>query len=85
MNRLGALGVYFAWVFGGGALVAPRIWWLGKATDAAWPDGGLGGLVDHLFPRYVHRCLLVLALAGLWPLTRALGCVRCREVRVRWW
>jgi membrane protease YdiL (CAAX protease family) len=80
VNKLGALGVYLAWVFGGGALVAPWIWWLGKAMDAAWPDGGLGWLVDHPFPRYVHRCLLVLALVGLWPLTRALGCVSWKAI-----
>ncbi len=74
MNRLGALGVYLVCVIGGGALVAPWIWWLGKAMASTWPEAGLVWLVDHPFPRYVRRCVLALALVGLWPLTRALGC-----------
>lgn len=80
MNRLGALGVYMVWVFGGGALVAPWIWWLGQSVAAYLPEAGLGWLVDHPFPRYVRRCLLVLALLGLWPLTRALGCASWKAV-----
>lgn len=80
MNRLGALGVYLVWVFGGGALVAPWIWWLGQAVDVHWPEAGLGWLVDHPFPRYVRRCLLVLALLGLWPLTRSLGCASWKAI-----
>jgi len=60
--------------------MAPWVWWLGKGVAAAWPHEGLDRLVDHPFSRYVHRCLLVLAVAGLWPLTRALGCASWESV-----
>ncbi|MGE3309071.1 MAG: lysostaphin resistance A-like protein [Limisphaerales bacterium] len=74
MTRLLAFGGFLLGVFGGAALVSPWLWWSGRWALAAWPQADLGWLVDHPFPRYVHRCLLALALAGLWPLTRALGC-----------
>lgn len=74
MTRVRALGAYLIWVFAGATLLAPWVWWLAKGASSAWPEAELGWLVDHPFSRYVHRCLLVLAVAGLWPLTRAMGC-----------
>lgn len=74
MTRARAFCGFVLGVFGGGALVAPWLWWLGRWARTRWPWAELDWLVDHPFPRYVHRCLLVLALAGLWPLSRAVGC-----------
>lgn len=58
-------------VFVSGALLAPWLYWL-----AQW--GAAHGVVSRAvaqnpFHRFVNRSLLVLALAGIWPLMRALG------------
>jgi membrane protease YdiL (CAAX protease family) len=74
------LGGYLVFVFGGGALLAPLVWWavqsLAQVEGAAWMDA----LARHPFHRFVHRCLLGLALIGLFPLARALGCRRASDV-----
>jgi membrane protease YdiL (CAAX protease family) len=41
-----------------------------QGSGAGW----IQSLSDQPFHRYVHRCVLVLALAGLFPLARGLGC-----------
>lgn len=64
------LGLYLLAVFGGAALLAPWAWHGLQALAGPWP--ALAGLAGQPFHRYVNRCLLVLALAGLWPLVRAL-------------
>lgn len=89
VTRLWALMAFVVWVFAGGAVLAPWLWWLARGAEAAWPGGGLGWLVDHPFSRYLHRCFLVLAVLGLWPLARALGCrswasVGLKGVREGW-
>lgn len=65
-----ALGIYLVAVFAGAALLAPHLWSLVQtlaADSPAWE-----GLARQPFHRYVNRCLLVLALAGLWPLVKGL-------------
>lgn len=62
-----ALLVYLAAVFFGAAMIAP---WVYLGVQQFAPGSGLG---HQPFHRYVNRCLLGLALAGLWPLVRALG------------
>lgn len=64
-------GVYLLLVFAGGALLAPWVYRIAQAVAGAFP--AFEGLAGSPFHRYVNRCLLVLALAGLWPLLRALG------------
>lgn len=78
MNRALALLVFLVWVFGGAALLAPWVWWGAQHLAEAYP-GALGWIGGHPFSRYLHRCLLVLAVVGIWPLTGALGC-RSREM-----
>ena len=78
MHPVRSLLAYAGVVFLGGGLLAP---WL------AW---GVQSLVDHLpelrnlanqpFHRYVNRCLLALALIGLWPLFRELRVSSARDV-----
>ncbi len=68
MRPLRALVIYIAVVFLGGALLAPWVYRLAQAGAAIFP-----GLADVSFPRFVSRCLQVLALVGLWPLLRGLG------------
>lgn len=55
-------------MFVGGALLAPWLYWLAQSVAASLPK-----LAAEPFHRYVNRSLLVLALAGLWPLLKALG------------
>lgn len=62
-----ALLVYLAGLLLGAALLAPALWHL---VHRLWPGSPMAG---HPFHRYVNRCLLGLALGGLWPLLRALG------------
>lgn len=70
--RPGRVLILFALaVFAGGALIAPWLFWL--AQWAAAHSAAFESLARQPFRRYVDRSLLVLALAGLWPLLRALG------------
>jgi uncharacterized protein len=65
-------------VFVGGALAAPWLYWLARWAATLLP--ALRHLAESPFHRYVNRCLLVLALAGIWPLMRALGAASWREI-----
>ena len=65
-----ALGIYLVAVFAGAALIAPHLWSLVQSLAAGSP--AWEGLARQPFHRYVNRCLLVLALGGLWPLVKAL-------------
>ena len=58
-------------VFVGGAFLAPWLYWL--VQWGANHSSMFQSLAQNPFHRFVNRALLVLALAGLWPLTRALG------------
>lgn len=68
MRPLLAFLVYLAVVFIGGPLVAPWVYWLAQHAADAWP-----WLADQPFRRYVNRCMLVFALAGMYPLIKAFG------------
>ena len=68
------MGLYVAVVFLGGGLLAPWLYWLVQAFGDS-----LAGLADKPFHRYVNRAMLVLALAGMWPLLRAFGARSPRE------
>lgn len=70
MKPPGAILLYLAAVFLGGALLAPWVYWLSHAVAHA---GVLRGLEDVPFHRFVSRCFIVVALGGLLPLLRALG------------
>jgi membrane protease YdiL (CAAX protease family) len=68
MRLLPALSLYFITVFIGGALLAPLL-----HAVLAWasePLSFLEKLANQPFHRYVNRCFLVLAILGLWPLSR---------------
>ena len=68
MRPLRALVIYIAVVFAGGALLAPWLYWLVQAGAQTFPK-----LANAPFHSYVNRSLLILALAGLWPLLKTLG------------
>lgn len=67
--------MYILVVFVGGALLAPWVYWAAQhfADTAPW-------LADQPFRRYVHRCMLVLALGGMWPLLRSVGARSAKEL-----
>lgn len=71
MSAGGLLSIYIAVVFLGGAMLAPWVWHAVQDLASLWP--AIQGIADQPFHRYVNRCLLVLALAGLWPLFRRSG------------
>ena len=73
VRRFAWLIFYLVAVFLTGALLAPWVWKAAQELRAAFPGGFVDRALDHPFPRIVHRCLLITALAGLWPLSRALG------------
>lgn len=68
MRPLRALGIYIAVVFIGGALLAPWLYWLAQSLGHSFPK-----LASFPFSRFVSRSLLILALAGIWPLLKSLG------------
>jgi len=74
MRPLRALVIYMAVVFVGGALLAPWLYWLAQAFAHSFPK-----IAAEPFNRFVDRSLLILALAGLWPLMRALRMNSWRE------
>ena len=78
MRPIRALTIYLAVVFLGGALLSPWLYWL--AQWAAQHHSGFQHLAANPFHRFVDRSLLVLALAGLWPLLRSLGVKSRREL-----
>ena len=78
MQPLGAIVLFFAAIFAGGALLAPWVYWL--AQWAATHVNGLHDLAGLPFHRYVSRGILIVALAGLWPFLRALGVRSFAEV-----
>jgi uncharacterized protein len=77
MRPLRALVAYIVVVFVGGALLAPWLYWLAHAFAHEFPK-----IAAVPFNRFVDRSLLLLALAGLWPLLRALGVTSWREAGV---
>lgn len=70
----------------GGALLAPVLfavgeWFLSFASARGWRDSNLIGWIVEAaektgFPGYFNRAVLIVALAGLWPLFRALRMTR---------
>ncbi len=77
MRPLRALVIYILLVFVGGALLAPWLFWLAQEFAHSFPK-----IAAEPFNRFVDRSLLILALAGLWPLLRALGITSWHEAGV---
>jgi membrane protease YdiL (CAAX protease family) len=77
MRPLWALVIYIMWVFIGGALLAPWLYRLAQVFAHQFPK-----IAAEPFSRFVERSLVILALAGLWPLLRALGMSSWREAGV---
>jgi len=67
MRPLRSLLAYTVFVFVGGALLAPPLYWLAQS----WQASGQHTVIP--FHRFVDRSLLILALVGIWPLLRSLG------------
>jgi len=74
MRPLWALVIYVVVVFFGGALLAPWLYWLAQHFAHSIPK-----LANAPFHRFLDRSFLILALAGVWPLLRALGAKSLRE------
>lgn len=72
--------VYCGVVFLAAALLAPWAFQIGAAGEADW----LKGFGPQPFHRYLNRCLLLVALAGLWPLARAFQLRSLRAVGLAW-
>jgi hypothetical protein len=68
MRPLLSLVIYLVVVFVGGALLAPWLYWPAQHAAQDFPK-----IAAAPFHRFVDRSFLILALAGLWPLLRALG------------
>src|SRR2546425_7468928 len=66
-----AVGAYFAFIFLGGALLAPWLFKLAALGSSISPL--LQSLAEQPFHRYVDRSLLLLGMIGLWPFLRASG------------
>ena len=77
MRPFRALVIYIAVVFIGGALLSPWLYWLAQHFAGSFPR-----IAGAPFHRFLDRSFLILALAGLWPLMRALGAKSWREMGV---
>ncbi len=83
MRPVRALLIYIAFVFLGGALLAPWLLWLAQSTAHIFPNAFgqfFPKLAANPFHRYVDRSLLALALVGLPALSRGLGAKSFREI-----
>ncbi len=78
MKPLRALLLYLVLVMAGAALLSPWLW-QGVQT-LAHGSPRWAGLARQPFYRYVNRCLLGLAVVGLWPLLRSLRANSWRSV-----
>jgi uncharacterized protein len=63
-----AFAFYFAAVFLAGALLAPWLYYAVQAGAESFP--ALQRLAENPFHRFVHRSLMIVGVAGLWPLLR---------------
>jgi membrane protease YdiL (CAAX protease family) len=77
MRPLRALFIYLVFVFIGGALLAPWLYWLAQTGAHDFPR-----IAGAAFHRFVDRSFLILALAGLWPLLHALGAKSSRDMGI---
>jgi CAAX protease family protein len=75
MRPFRALVIYLAVVFIGGALLAPWLYWLAQSCARSIP-----AIAGAPFHRFVDRSLLILGLAGLWPLLRSFGITSLRDI-----
>jgi len=66
LKAAAAIFLYAVVVIVAGALIAPWIFWALPATGSSW-------LADQPFRRVFNRSVMIAALAGLWPLLRAVG------------
>ncbi|HEY5297957.1 MAG TPA: CPBP family intramembrane glutamic endopeptidase [Verrucomicrobiae bacterium] len=71
------LVIYLVFVFVGGALLAPWLWSFAQTAAHDFPK-----LAAAPFHRFADRAFLILALAGIWPLLRALGAKSAREMGI---
>lgn len=83
MRPVRALLIYIGGVFLLGALLAPWVYWLG--LWAATQSPLLERLAEVPFHRYLNRCFLLLAVAGLWPFLRGIGVNSWRAVGIHQW
>lgn len=81
MRPLRALLIYIIAVFIGGALLAPLLYWLVQSLAHSFPNQ-FTNLANEPFPRYVNRCLLGLALIGLWPLVKNLDLKSAQDIGI---
>ncbi len=74
MRPIRLLTLYLVVVFVGGALLAPQLLRVAQtlSPDSKWAHAP--------FHRYVNRSILILALAGIWPLLRSFGASRFSEM-----
>ena len=68
------MGIYAAVVFFGGALLAPWNYWLIQTLATTFP-----ALAKNPFERYVTTSMMIVAVAGLYPLLRSLNIKSLRE------
>jgi uncharacterized protein len=70
MRSSRALLIYLVVVFAGGALLGPQLYFLAKWLGAHFQFAE--GLSHNPLHRFVNRAMLVLAVAGIWPLARTM-------------
>ena len=78
MRPVRAVGLYLAFVFIGGALIAPWLYHLVQALTGFVP--GMRSLAANPFPRYVTRSLMIFGVIGLWPFLRGADLASWRAI-----
>ncbi|EEF58413.1 CPBP family intramembrane glutamic endopeptidase [Pedosphaera parvula] len=74
MRPLRSLLLFILFVFVGGALLAPQLYFLLQKVAPT------SHLLSAGFHRYINRSLICLALIGIWPLLKSLGATSWKEL-----
>ena len=86
MKDIGKILAYFVAVIALGALLAPPLYWAGRAVASR---GVLQLLAETDFQKFFNRAMLVAALVLIWPTVRWLRVGGVRELGLepdpRWW
>lgn len=80
-SAMRALGMYFLFVFAGGALIAPRLYASAQFLEDI--SRRFSFIADQPFHRFVNRCIILLAIVGLPYLFKSLGIRSLAELGFR--
>ncbi len=81
MRQVKAVLIYLCVIFGGGALLAPTLYFACESVASVAP--AFKTLSEAPFHRFVNRALLIMSLVGLVPFLRVMGTMSWKELGLK--